>query len=46
VKRITIRDIAKLLEVSPSTVSRALKDHPDIGKATKAKINRVAKELG
>lgn len=44
--RITIRDIAKLLEVSPSTVSRALKDHPDIGKATKARINQVAKELG
>lgn len=44
--RITIRDIAKLLEVSPSTVSRALKDHPDIGKATKAKINQLAKELG
>jgi len=44
--RITIRDIAKLLNVSPSTVSRALKDHPDIGKATKEKINQVAKELG
>jgi LacI family transcriptional regulator len=44
--RITIRDIAKLLEVSPSTVSRALKDHPDIGTATKAKINQVAKDLG
>ena len=44
--RITIRDIAKLLEVSPSTVSRALKDHPDIGKKTKEKINQVAKDLG
>lgn len=44
--RITIRDIANLLEVSPSTVSRALKDHPDIGTATKAKVNQVAKELG
>ncbi|MFK7981680.1 MAG: LacI family DNA-binding transcriptional regulator [Saprospiraceae bacterium] len=44
--RITIRDIAKLLEVSPSTVSRALKDHPDIGKTTKDKVKRVADELG
>ena len=44
--RITIKDIAKLLEVNPSTVSRALKDHPDIGKATKEKIQQVAKELG
>lgn len=45
-RRITIRDIAKLLGVSPSTVSRALKDHPDIGAVTKKKINEVAKELG
>lgn len=44
--RITIKDIAKLLEVNPSTVSRALKDHPDIGKKTKEKIRQVAKELG
>lgn len=45
-KRITIKDIAKLLEVNPSTVSRALKDHPDIGQRMKDKIQRVAKELG
>ena len=44
--RITIKDIAKLLEVNPSTVSRALKDHPDIGEKTKEKIRRVAKDLG
>jgi len=44
--RITIKDIAKLLDVNPSTVSRALKDHPDIGAATKKKIQQVAKELG
>lgn len=44
--RITIRDIAKLLEVNPSTVSRALKDHPDISSQMKAKIRRVAEELG
>lgn len=44
--RITIRDIAKLVQVNPSTVSRALKDHPDIGAKMKAKINQVANELG
>ena len=44
--RITIRDIAKLLEVSPSTVSRALKDHPDIGAAMKKKVKQVADDLG
>ncbi|HEY6914106.1 MAG TPA: winged helix-turn-helix transcriptional regulator, partial [Paludibacter sp.] len=27
---ITIKDIARALNISPSTVSRALKNHPDI----------------
>lgn len=44
--RITIKDIAKLLSLNPSTVSRALKDHPDVSPATKAKIKSVAQELG
>ncbi|MEM9544400.1 MAG: LacI family DNA-binding transcriptional regulator [Bacteroidota bacterium] len=41
-KRITIRDIAKMLSLSPSTVSRALSNHPDISDATKARVNEVA----
>lgn len=41
-KRITIRDMAKMLSVSPSTVSRALSDHPDISKKTKDRVNEVA----
>jgi len=41
-KRITIRDIAKMLSISPSTVSRALSDHPDISQATKDKVVEVA----
>lgn len=44
--RITIKDIAKLLEVNPSTVSRALKDHPDISLETRKMVKRVAEELG
>lgn len=44
--RITIKDIAKLLSVNPSTVSRALKDHPDISVETKKMIKKVAEELG
>ena len=44
--RITIKDIAKLLQVNPSTVSRALKDHPDIGAAMTKKVKQVAKDLG
>jgi LacI family transcriptional regulator len=44
-KRSTIKDIATLIGVSPSTVSRALKDHPDIGVPLKQEIKRVAEEL-
>lgn len=44
--RITIKDIAKLLEISPSTVSRALKDHPDISLETRSKVKRIADDLG
>ncbi|GJM60438.1 MULTISPECIES: LacI family DNA-binding transcriptional regulator [Persicobacter] len=41
----TIKDIAKALNISPSTVSRALKDHPDISQKTKDAVNQVAEEL-
>lgn len=44
--RITIKDIAKLLDVNPSTVSRALKDHPDISQETRTKVKRIAEDLG
>ena len=42
---VTIKDIAKMLGISVSTVSRALKDHPDISPETKDKVNEVAKKL-
>lgn len=41
---ITIKDIAKALKISPSTVSRALKNHPDISKETKILVNAYAKD--
>lgn len=41
----TIKDIAKKLGVSPSTVSRALKDHYEISDETIQAVKRVAKEL-
>lgn len=41
----TIRDIAKSLGLSKSTVSRALKDHPDISQKTKDAVKKVAAEL-
>ncbi len=43
--RTTIKDIAKRLGISPSTVSRALKDHPDISEKTKELVRKVAAEL-
>ncbi|GAA5037175.1 LacI family transcriptional regulator [Marivirga lumbricoides] len=42
---ITIKDIARKLGVSPSTVSRALKDHPDISPQTKKEIQELASSL-
>jgi len=45
-KEITIYDIAKHLNISPTTVSRGLKDHPTINKNTRKKIAETAKELG
>lgn len=44
-KRVTIKDLAKLLNVSTSTVSRALSDHPDISDATKEKVQKLAEEF-
>ena len=42
--QITIKDIARELGVSPSTVSRALKDNPDISQETRDLIHKYAKE--
>lgn len=41
---ITIKDIARALNISPSTVSRALRNHPDISQDTKDSVNKYAKE--
>ena len=43
--QVTIKDIAKALGISPSTVSRALKDHPDISPKTKEKVKKLAEQL-
>lgn len=44
-KNTTIFEISKVLKLSPSTVSRALKDHPDIAPETKKRILDLVKEL-
>ncbi len=42
--QVTIKDIAQKLNISPSTVSRALKDHPDINYRTKEAVKEIAKK--
>lgn len=44
-KQATIIDIAKKLNISSSTVSRALSDHPDIKQQTKVLVRKTAIEL-
>lgn len=41
----TIKDLAKELNLSASTVSRALRDHPDISPLTKKRVIFLAKKL-
>lgn len=43
--QVTIKDIAKALGVSPSTVSRALKGHPDISPETRKAVSDLAARL-
>ncbi|MFN8580084.1 MAG: LacI family DNA-binding transcriptional regulator [Gemmatimonadaceae bacterium] len=43
--RITLKDIAKRLNLSMPTVSRALADHPDISSGTKERVREVAQAL-
>jgi LacI family transcriptional regulator len=42
---VTIKDIARELRISASTVSRALKNHPDISGETKKAVNELALKL-
>lgn len=45
-KAVTLSDIAKKLNVSTVTVSKALRDHPDISPKTTKLIKKVAAEVG
>ena len=44
-KSITIKDIARELQISVSTVSRALQNHPDISDRTKELVRDCARRL-
>lgn len=43
---ITIKEIAKRCNVSPSTVSKVIKDYPTIPEETKKKVRKVIEETG
>ena len=43
--QITLSDIAARLKVSKVTVSKALRDHPDIGAETKQRVRQLAEKL-
>ena len=45
-KTVTIKTIAKEINVTPSTVSKALRDSSDISAETTRKIKQLAKDLG
>ncbi len=45
VKTWTIKDLAQLLNVSPSTISRALNNHPDISIEMRNRVQQLAEEL-
>jgi LacI family transcriptional regulator, repressor for deo operon, udp, cdd, tsx, nupC, and nupG len=44
-KPVTIKEIARILHISASTVSRSLNDHPSIGLATRQKVKKLAQDL-
>jgi LacI family transcriptional regulator len=43
---VTIKDIARMVGVSSSTVARALNDSPKISEATKIRVRAAARQLG
>jgi LacI family transcriptional regulator len=45
-KNVTLQDIAKVLKLSKVSVSKALRDHPDISIKTKALVKKTAERLG
>ena len=46
IKPIRLEDLSKKLGVSKVTISKALRDHPDISSETKLKVKALAEKLG
>ena len=45
-KNVTIKDIAKVANVSYATVSRALSGSPEIGEETRQRVLKLCSEMG
>ena len=45
-KMVRLKDIAQIVGCSVMTVSKALRDEPDVSAATKAKIKKLAMDMG
>ncbi len=45
-KNITLQDIANELGLTKVSISKALRDHPDISEDTRVKVKKMAKKLG
>ena len=44
-RRISLKDLADMLGVSIATVSRALRNSPEVGEEMTKKVKKLAKEL-
>jgi DNA-binding LacI/PurR family transcriptional regulator len=45
IRQVTVKDLARKLRLHYTTVSKALRDHPDISQATKTRVVSLAEEL-
>ena len=45
-RHVKLEDLAKKLKVSKVTISKALRDHPDISAATTTKVKELAEKMG
>lgn len=45
-KKVRLSDIAARLDLTTVSISKALRDHPDISEETKALVKKTAKEMG
>jgi LacI family transcriptional regulator len=45
-KKLTLKDVAKALSITPATVSKALRDSSDISAETKERVKKACDELG